>query len=335
VGNINPLRWLRQAADFLSGHWSRDFGVFLFFLAVSAGFWLLQTLDETYEREMTVPLCLTDVPHDVVIISPLPAQLKVTVRDKGTTLARYWRHRSDTLFLSYRDYAGNRTQGRAIIPRTDVVEALQQRLHGSTKIQTMSPDTLEFYYNHGLHATIPVVVEGKVDTDSHYYLLNLSTNPSEVQVYATADVLDTLSYIATRPVNLTNLKENTTIDVALAPIRGTKIEPQNVSLTATVDVYMEQSIEVPVISLNFPGDLQLRTFPSSVKVVYTVGYTCSREITRDKFVCLVTYEEILDLQKRGINKIPVKLKSIPDGVSNVRIEPQQVDYLLESVAEDE
>ena len=102
-----------------------------------------------------------------------------------------------------------------------------------------------------------------------------------------------------------------------------------------VDVYMENTVDVPVVSLNFPGDRQLRTFPSAVQVTYTVGYTRNREVTRDKFVSVVTYEEILDLQKQGKTKIPIRLKSIPDGVSNVRIQPQEVDYLVETVSEEE
>ena len=328
------VRW-RQLCDFLFSRRSREFSVFLFFLVVAAGFWLLQTLDETFETEVRVPIELTDVPEDVVITTPLPSQLHVTVRDRGTMLIRYWRHSVDTLRFSFGEYDGGTVNGRVRIPQADVQKLLQERLLGTTKVQAIRPDTLEYYYNHGLNATVPVVVAGEVDTNPHYYLLDVQTSPSEVQVFASAATLDTLTAVRTIPVSLTDLQENTTVDVALRPIRGAKIDPERVKLTATVDVYMENTIDVPVVSLNFPAGKQLRTFPSTVQVTYTIGYARSREVTRKNFVSVVTYEELLELQEKGATKIPVRLKSIPEGVNNVRIEPSEVDYLVETVSEEE
>ena len=335
MDRYSVAKWWRQACDFFFSRRSRELGVFLFFLVVSAGFWLLQTLDETFETDVVVPLQLTDVPDEVVITTPLPGHLTVTIRDRGTALTRYWRHDIDTLRLSFRDYDAGTTNGRVRIPQADVLKHIQGALATTSRVQAIRPDTLEYYYNHGLNATIPVQVAGDVDTNPHYYLLDLQTSPQEVQVFASAATLDTLTAVRPMPVNLTDLQENTTVEVALRPIRGAKLEPDRVQLTATVDVYMENTLEVPVVSLNFPAGKQLRTFPSTVHVTYTVGYAHSRDITRKNFVSLVTYEEILDLQSQGATKIPVRLKSIPEGVSNVRIEPSEVDYLVETVSEEE
>ena len=309
--------------------------MFSFFLLLSAGFWLLQTLDETFETDLLVPIELTDVPDDIVITSPLPSHLRVTVKDKGTGLVRYWHHKLDTIRVSFSNYGNVSVSGRVRISQSDIQKALQSRLLGNTKLQAVRPDTLEFYYNHGLHALVPVAIAGEVDTNPHYYLLDVQTSPSMVEVYAMASTLDTLTAVPTVPVNLTDLKENTTIEVNLAPIRGAKIEPSKVTLTANVDVYMENTIEVPIVSLNFPGDKQLRTFPSTVKVTYTVGYSRNRELTRDNFVSLVTYEEILELRKQGKTMLPVLLKTVPEGVTNVRIDPKEVDFLIEDVSETE
>ncbi|MBR4758285.1 MAG: YbbR-like domain-containing protein, partial [Bacteroidaceae bacterium] len=208
----------------------------------------------------------------------------------------------------------------------------QERLLGSSKVQSIRPDTIEYYYNHGLNAMVPVVIQGDVETNPHYYLLDVTASPSEVRVYAAASVLDTLKAVYTHPVSMKDLQENTSEEVLLRNIRGAKVEPRMVTVSASVDVYMENTIEVPIVSLNFPGDKQLRTFPASVMVSYTVGYARNKEIGKKNFVSVVTYEEILELQRRGVSKIPIHLKSIPDGVKDIRIEPSEVDYLIESVA---
>lgn len=316
-------------------HLSRDLFVFLFFLVVSAGFWLLQTLDETFEKDLHVPIQLVDVPDDIVITSPLPDELTVSVRDRGATFIRYWRHRIEPLTLSYTDYVNSRTTGHVRIPESDVQNLLTNRLQGTSKILAVKPETLEFYFNHGKSVTVPVRIEGVVETDSRHYLLSVTTEPQEVEVFASTSVLDTLTYVSTVNLNLKNLGENKTLDVGLLPIRGAKVEPSTVRITATVDVYIEQTAEIPIVSLNFPGGKQLRTFPANARVTYTVGYANSKKIDRNSFVCAVTYEEILALQQQGQTKIPLRLRSTPDDIIDVRLEPNEVDYLIETNSEEE
>ncbi|MBP5380698.1 MAG: YbbR-like domain-containing protein [Bacteroidaceae bacterium] len=318
--------------DFLLSKQSKKFGVFLFFLAVSAVFWLLQTLDETFDREIIVPVELTNVPEDVVITTPLPEQLVVTIRDKGATLVRYWRHDIAPIEVSFPDYDEGTVNGKVRILHSEILKQVQERLLGSSKVQIIRPDTIEYYYNHGLNAMVPVVIQGDVEANPHYYLLDVTASPSEARVYAAASVLDTLKAIYTHPVSMKDLQENTSIEVPLRNIRGAKVEPRAVTVSASVDVYMENTVEVPVVSLNFPGDKQLRTFPASVMVSYTVGYARNKEIGKKNFVSVITYEEILELQRRGVSKIPIHLKSIPEGVKDIRIEPSEVDYIIESVA---
>lgn len=327
------FEYWNRTRDSLLASVNKELWVFLFFLFLSSVFWLLQTLDETFDTEITIPIELTDVPEDIVIISSLPDALHVSVHDKGVVLLRYWKNGISPIQLSFSDCNCNVTQGHGRISPSDIQNAVQERLLATTKVQAIRPDTLEFYYNYGQHVTVPVKVAGSVDVESHHYLLDLSTEPSEVKVFASSLVLDTLTAVQTQPVKLSGLQENTTLDVDLHPIRGARIEPSRVKLTAKVDVYMENTIEVPLISLNFPGDKQLRTFPSTVRVTYTVGYAHNKEIARDNFVIVVTYEDILELQQRGISRIPLHVKSIPEGVKNVRIDPGEVDYLIESVGE--
>lgn len=325
----------KEIWQYLVRHLSRDLFVFLFFLVVSAGFWLLQTLDETFEKELRVPIQLVNVPEDIVITSPLPDELTVTVRDRGATFLRYWRHRIDPLTFSYTDYVTSRSRGYVRIPESDVLNLLASRLQGSSKVLEIRPDTLDFYYNHGSSKKVPVRIEGLVETDARHYLLSATTEPQEVEVFASSAVLDTLTFVPTEMLNLSKLSENKSIDVRLQSIRGAKIEPSTVHLTATVDVYIEQTADIPIMSLNFPGGKQLRTFPANARVTYTVGYSRSKDIDRSGFVCAVTYEEILALQQQGLSKIPLRLRGTPEGIIDVRLEPREVDYLIETVSEEE
>ena len=68
---------------------NKEFLIFLFFLFLSGVFWLMMTLNETYEKEVAVPVNIVGVPKSMVVTSDVEDTLRVTVRDKGYTLVFY------------------------------------------------------------------------------------------------------------------------------------------------------------------------------------------------------------------------------------------------------
>ena len=62
-------RTYRIVRKFLFNQLNREFLTFLFFLALSGTFWLLLTLNETYEREFKIPVKVVNIPKNVVLTS--------------------------------------------------------------------------------------------------------------------------------------------------------------------------------------------------------------------------------------------------------------------------
>ena len=54
----NMWRALEKVRNLLLRILNKQFLIFLFFLILSSVFWLIMTLNETYEKEMTIPLRL-------------------------------------------------------------------------------------------------------------------------------------------------------------------------------------------------------------------------------------------------------------------------------------
>ena len=67
----NMWRALEKVRNLLLRILNKQFLIFLFFLILSSVFWLIMTLNETYEKEMTIPLRLAGVPRKVVIPTSL------------------------------------------------------------------------------------------------------------------------------------------------------------------------------------------------------------------------------------------------------------------------
>ncbi len=312
----------------------RDMLLFAFFFAVSLGFWLLQKLDDTFEANITVPLELVGVPEGTIITSPLPAEVTVTLRDRGTNLFHYLQHRKSfqPIRLDYSAYDNASATGKVTIPVADVQRAFQQQILSSTQVQHLQPGKFEFYYNRGVGRLMPVKFVGSVRTVPQNYLQNITLSPDSVMVYAPTSVLDTMKYAYTIRRDVMNLAKTTTVKLPISTITGVKTMPEDISVTANVDYYTEQTVSVPVVGLNFPANVSLRTFPAKVTIKYRVGAAYAKYITAGHFLLAATYEELLNNDGQ---KFALQLKATPSGVSNVRVYPKEIDYLLEYAASEE
>ena len=322
-------RYYVRIKNALLGHRNKEFLIFLFFFLVSTAFWLLQSLNETFDVEIKVPLKLEHVPEDVVVTSDLPSELTVKVRDKGTVLVRYiYGADVSPVAVDYRDYDKGMVSGGVVVERSYVQKKIQSRLVASTNIVSIRPDTLEFFFNRGARKKVPVELAGTIETSPEYYLKRVDFEPDSVEVLAPLAILDTISQAFIVPVHLSDLASNAKIQRTLHRVRGAKFIPEQVDMMVQVDLYTEKTVEVPIIGVNFPGSKDLRTFPSKVDVTFRIGMSRFKDITADDFVLAVTYEELME---NDSSKLKLHLRSVPPGVSNVRIEPSEVDYLIEQI----
>lgn len=324
------LKISREVKDFLLSDKSREFFIFLFFFFVAGGFWLLQTLNNDYEADFSIPVRLKGVPNNVVITSEPASELRIKVKDKGTVLLNYMLGKSFyPVILDYADYKGVDNQVR-IYPSQFEKKVLNQ-LNASTRLLSMKPDTLEYIYSTGASKLVPVKLRGTLSAGREYYLSDTIFSPDSVLVYAPQGVLDTIAVAYTQPVKLEDISDTLRQQVPLRIQKGVKFVPSSIEMMLPVDIYTEKTVEVPLRGVNFPADKVLRAFPSKVQVTFQVGLSHFRQINADDFHIYVSYEELLRL---GSDKYTVKIKNLPKGVSQVRFNPEQVDFLIEQVSPD-
>ena len=218
------------------------------------------------------------------------------------------------VILDFKNYTnmGNHVQ----VQTSQVQKWITGQLNASTALLSMKPDTLEYY---------------NVSAGEQYYLPDTLFTPDSVRVYAPSDALDTMKVAYTLPLNLDNITDTLEREVTLSAPKGAKYIPASVKLTLPVDMYTEKTVEVPLRGVNFPADKVLRAFPSKIKISFQVGMGRFRQITADDFHLVVSYEELVRL---GSEKYTVKLRTLPEGVSHVRFNPEQVDFLIEQIPAD-
>ena len=321
-------RLYNTVRNFLFSSVNKEFLIFSFFLALSCIFWLMMTLNETYEKEICVPIQLTNVPENAVITTEMEDTIHVMVRDKGYTLATYmYGEGIKPLRLNFNTYA-NRQSGYGSVPVADVTKLAYQRLFNSSKITQIKPEKLDFYFNFGELKVLPIRMTGTVVPNKSFYLARARFWPNTVTVYAKKQILDSLKHIRTSPLNIVNFSDTVIRSVPLERIKGVKIVPSTVRIGLYPDILTEESIEVPIKAINMPSGKVLRTFPSKIKVSFTIGASMFRRVSAQQFSLVVDYNEIIT---HPSNKCNVYLHTSPHGVRNAKLEISQVDYLIEQM----
>ncbi len=316
----------KVVGNFLFSSLNKEFLIFLFFLLLSGAFWLMMALNETYEEELKVPVRLVGMPRNAVMTDEPADTVKVTVRDKGFTLVTYkYGHWFRPLTFKFATYA-NEDQGHGAIPAADIIKQVQSQLYGSSKLLSVKPEKLDFYFTYGASKKVPIRFRGKISTSKSYYLAHTEFLPMMVTAYANKKVLDELKYVEIEPFNYRNLQDTIHQNVRLQKIRGVKLVPSTVRLSVYPDVLTEESIEVPVSAVNMPAGMVLRTFPSRVTVRFTIGASQFRMIRPEQFSVVVDYQA---LAENPSDKCTLQLRSVPSSVSKAKLELDKVDYLLE------
>ena len=315
----------QTAKDFMFSRANREFLVFLFFLALSGIFWLLLTLNETYEKEYAVPVSITNIPKNAVLTSEETDTVKVTIRDKGYTLMTYlYGDIINKLNMNFHNYSHN--NGTGIVTSQDIQKQLYLQLASGSKITSVKPEKLEFFYNYGAKKKVPVRWSGRVIPEELYFISRVAYSPDSVLIYASDQKLDS-NMVYTEQLNYANFRDTLRVACELSKIKGVKMVPDKVNVSFFTDVLTEEYIEgVPVKGINMPEGKVLRTFPAKVKVSFVTGVNVYRNLKREDFTVVADYR---DIEKNPTEKCRLYLKDVPSGISRAHLATNYVDYLIE------
>lgn len=311
---------------FLFSNMNKQFLVFVFFLFLSGIFWLIMTMNETYEREVKIPIQVGNIPKNVVLTSTPVDTLRVTVRDKGWVILSYlYGDRLKMLSVNFKTY--DKGHSRGVVPATDIKRIVEQALELSSKTISIKPERLEFSYNYGEHKRVPVRWTGRIIPDQLYFISQVEYTPDSVDVYATQQKLDSISTIYTEALNYANFRDTLSIDCQLSHMNDVKVVPKQIHIKFYTDVLTEETMDgVPIQGINVPAGKVLRTFPPKVRIHFVAGADRIRSLCPDDFTVITDYNEIMDTHSE---KCKIYLRSVPQGISRASLETKEVDYLIE------
>lgn len=302
--------------------------IFFVFVIISTFLWLLYTLSKPQEAEITFSINYKNIPRNYIVTSQLPKTLKLRVKDIGFNLlindfshadkivdvdmSNHFRASQEPFYLSYKDLR----------------KSILTHISPTTTIINFYPRFISVQYEKLAQKILPVKFLGNINLYQQYTLSGeISITPNKIEIYGPESVLDTMQAVYTKAVDLMDLNATKKLRVNIDLKNNIKSTRQQVDVVIPVELFTEKTITVPIVPLNFPENIQLRTFPATVNVTFLVGLSHFQKIGADDIQVCLDYN-LMQKNKKGKQQLTVS-SSVPY-ISNIRMVPDAVEYILEA-----
>lgn len=299
---------------------TKDFLVFLVFVFVAALFWFILTLNDEVQESYNVALVIDDVPDSVTFISPIPASIGVSVKDRGMNLLRYKVSGTPSLHLKFQEYA----DGEYLrVSHTGLNNALRQALGQNVTISSVTPDSLRLLYTRNPGRTVPVELVYDVTVSPGMVLGEPKVTPAFVSVFS-QDPADTLQKVLTQTVVIRDMDKTTTVEAQLKRMPGRRMIPDKVSATFSVEQLVKKDASVPIVADRVPYGDDILFFPSKASVTYYVPMSHYND-TDDGIKVEASFNEAVNTTS---DKVGIRVTAKAPYISKIELHQDSVEYTL-------
>lgn len=299
---------------------------FCFCLLLSAIFWFIQVYRQNFTETFSIPVSYINVPDSIVFDYDLPPIIEVSIRDNGYNLFKhYFTKRHDTITIDVSDIV--KYLPTKILQGVSLYQVIKDNLLSSSELLDYSPNSISFYYTPLLERKVPVIFDGQIFLAPDY-LLNgdITVTPDSVTVYGSKEALNSMKYAYTVNDTISDFKSQENLTYALKSVNKLKFVPSEVQVTVPVDKYTQKDIMVPITCGNVPQGMNVRFFPSSVKVSFLVGISKYEKIGVEDFAIEFDYSELKSMKESFVS---LRILSSPDYVQNLKMSPSEAEFIFE------
>lgn len=308
----------------LSASERRRLSAFFTCLVLAALAWVFTTLSNTYNFTVKAVLSYKNAPQKRAFHSLQPDTINTTLQGTGWQMLFSRMNNAnktinvDLSTLENKDYVVLSSQLKQINDKKEFDE----------QVVAFSPDTLYFDFSNRAVKRVPVQLVSDIKYQRQFAQSNdISIKPSYVTLSGPGNLIDNIKVWNTDSLRLDSVNETvkTRLDLQQAKEGNIGIYPKSVQVVLPVDEFTERTISVPVKLINNRDYYKVKVFPQKVKVTFTTSLSRYAEMDEDFF------EASADLslwRDRGYTTLPVKLTRMPSYCKIVKIEPQNIDFIV-------
>lgn len=324
--------WHKRFEDLRQRLLRREVAVFSFFLVLSFIFWFLNALSKEMTGRIDYPVRYFNFPEDRALVNELPDYLSLQVNGPGysivqTKLGGSRDHLNIDLDKSSIKIQEDRDKLRFYILSYSLREQLSDQLRTDFSILSIVPDTLHFEFDLISEKMVPVIPDIDVSAQRQYFVHgDIRCSPDSVKISGPSTIVDTIKAVYTKYYNFNQLNETESKVLGLKSISKISFSDRRTEVIIPVEQYTEAIIEIPVIGMSIPDSLSIRFFPDKVTLQCIVALSDYNKINDAPIKAVIDFK---DHDIMASNRLKPSLDKLPDFASQVRINPQYVEYLIE------
>jgi len=304
---------------------SKDILSFLLFLALSSAFWFVNALGKERETSITIPIRYVGIPQNIAVTNSPPSEILLNVKDQGLRLFDYSREYLTPITINLK--RSFYEKGEILITSDQLSAKIGKYIMPTTSILGIQPDSILIQYARLSQTILPIELVSKIELAPQYMLTEkIHLDPSRITVFGPRKILDTLKTIRTEYFEVRNLNDTNTFRCKLKPIKSVRFSTNEIKVSLFVEQFTEKKVQIPITSINCPNHLLIRTFPAIVNATYTVGLSHFNSLVPNDIQVYLDYN---DLMSGKLNKQKLKIINNTSHISNIRIVPQEVEFILE------
>lgn len=302
--------------------------IFLAFVLLSFGFWMLQSMQEEYEMNISIPVKYKNIPVDMAFTEPAPEKITVRLKDKGSVLMNYsFGRKFVPIEKIVKPKDPQASVGTLTISSREIESDIQKQLIATTKLVKFEPAQIKVAYGKRAQKAIPVVFDGKINLEPGFQLSgDILLSPAAVNVYATEAILDSIEQIKTVFTEFKSVNKTVTKTIQLRKSDTISLEQDNVTVTIPVDEYSEKILEIPVQCTGVPKEYTVRLMPHTVKVSCNIPISRFKELKENQFAIRIPFD-VLEQNLTGV--VSVELSEKPDWVTSAILSPNKIEFVIE------
>lgn len=321
---IDYKNYIRKGKEELRSATGRNILTFLVFLVISTIFWFLMALNDEVQHDYKVPLRFEEFPKGVTVISGNVPTINVTVKDKGSALAKFSFGADPVLKLRYGDFS-QPADNSLLLTEAQLNSSLRGIFGSSASIVATRPDSLYLVYTRNPGIPVKVVLDAEVSPLPQYEVFGAPRlSQDSVMLYSNLKSRSRIRTLSTVPVSLTQLSDTTTVDVRIDVPEGMRAIPATIKVTFPVEPLVSKKRQLKIEAINVPPGTRLIPFPATVEVNYLLPKSLYSQ-TNTPLRAVVDYKTITP----GRKTLPVDIIDIPSYYKSVRPSAKDVEYLIE------
>ncbi len=312
-----------KVATFLK---SRDVVTFLFFFLIAFFMWYMYSIGTQREISRQIPIAYSGIPDNVRFEKELPKNLKFVIKDEGKTIWSYRKSQFDTLKI---DLTSNFNDNNLLeIKFEEQFKKILSQLSPTTKVVELNPGYFSSKYIRLYSKSVPVVTSNMIKlAPQHVMYDTITISPKFVTLLGTKESVDSISYLYLEPITET-FDKSKTISVNIQKPKNIGINRSSVNITVPVEMCTEKEVIVPVIIENLPPNINIRTFPSEVKIRFSVGLSHYNSVTESTFRAIFDYNDIIINPSKSTATLQLDYTS--GYIFNIQLSPSEVEYIIEN-----